>query len=149
MPVDFYSGSEPNVFEFDDKEIKIVVCSELLSPYLVAENNADFIIALHNFGLFNGGRLLEKQILAMSKFRAAESRKYSVTSSNYGQSYIINPAGKIEKKALTADYELLTAEIVPNKSRTWYNYVGDWPILLLSSAIFAVGIRRTRDKHEG
>lgn len=149
MPIDFYAGSGSNVFEFEDKKITLAVCSELLSPSLIGENNPDLIIAIHNFGLFNGGRLLEKQIVAMSQFRAAENGKYSATSSNYGQSYIINPFGKIEKKALTTDYELLTGEIAPNKSQTWYNYLGDWPILLLSSAIFAVGTKKIRNEFQG
>lgn len=145
LPLDFYSGHEPSKLDINGKKVKIVVCSELLSPSLVSEQNADFIIALHNFGLFNGGRLLEKQVLAMSRFRAVENGKYSVTSSNYGQSYIINPEGQTEKMAQGLDYELLTGLIVPNKTRTWYNYVGDWPILIISSVIFGVGIKKNRD----
>jgi len=142
---DTYPGSGSNLIEFNGQKIKIVVCSELLSPSIVGDDNGDLIVALHNFGLFNGGRLLESQILAMSRFRAVENKKYSITSSNYGQSYIINPDGVVEKKASGIGYELLTGEIAPNKDQTWYNYVGDWPILLLSSVFFGFAIRKIPD----
>lgn len=142
---DIYPGSGPDTIEFDDQKLKIVVCSELISPSIVRSGNGNFIIALHNFGLFHGGRLLESQLLAISRFRAAENQKYSITSSNYGQSYIIDPNGIVEKMASGVGYELLTGSIVPNKSRTWYNYVGDWPILLLSSVFFGLSLRKIRN----
>ena len=84
-------------------------------------------------------------MLAISKFRAAENRKYIVISSNSGQSYIINPAGEVEKKTLGVGYELLTGSIVPNRDRTWYNYVGDWPILSLSLVFFGLALRKIRN----
>ena len=68
-----------------------------------------------------------------------------VLAANSDQSYIINPLGKVEKNTNPESYELLTGSIIPNKNRTWYNYVGDWPIILLSAALFGLGIRETID----
>ena len=43
----------------------------------------------------------------------------------------------------SSGYQILTANVVPNKEqRTWYNKLGDLPILLLSLAILAYLFRK-------
>jgi len=147
--IDVMPGSDSNFIKFDDYKFVIAVCSELLSPSLIRNHNPDFIVGTNNFGLFNGGRLLERQMRSISVFRAVENGKYLVNSSNFGKSYIINPDGIVEQMASGADYELLTGTIVPNQGRTWYNYLGDWPILLLSLVIFGLAIRKNRNDKTG
>ena len=92
----------------------------------------------------------EKYLIGMYKINEkCASRFYRPIYWNIFATLTDNPIGKIEKSTNPNRYELLTSTIIPNEGRTWYNYVGDWPILLISSAFFAVGIRRTKDATKG
>ncbi len=143
---EFDKGSGGNIIPYKDINIKILICSELISPERAREGNPDFTIVMGSFAIWKGSPLETGQALAMLKLRAIENAKYTVLASNYGTSYIINPLGEVEKSSNPDSYELLTGSIIPNQERTWYNYVGDWPILLISSALFALGIRKIRNE---
>ena len=99
-------------------------------------------------GVFDGNQQIERQLLSMAGFRAAENRKYLIISSNFGRSYVINPLGNIVSSTDSSGYKILTADIVPNKQRTWYNKLGDWPILLLSLVIFGLGLVKLRNANQ-
>lgn len=137
------TGHTPDIFKYKDSQFKILVCSELIYPGKARASNPDFIILTGSYSIWNNSRLAASQILKAARFRAVENSKYLVLAANSDRSYIINPQGKIEKTAKPNTYELLTGEIVPNKNQTWYNYVGDWPILLLSAAVLGLRVRRS------
>lgn len=141
-PLYLSAGSGSNIMSYGNIYLKTVVCSELVSPSVVRNGFSNAIVSVHNFGLFNGGKFLEKQILAMSKFRAVENGSYSVTASNYGRSYIINPDGQIQKSAVTRDYELIIGKIKLAEKPTPYAQVGDWPFLVLSLVLTAQTLRK-------
>ncbi len=141
-PVYLSRGDDSNTVSYGGISLKSMVCSELVSPSIVRDGFSNALVAVHNFGLFNGGELLEKQILAMSKFRAVENGVYSVTASNYGRSYIIGPDGKVKKRAQTKDYELITGNIGLAENQTLYARVGDWPFLLFSSVFITLVLRK-------
>lgn len=143
---EYAKGSGSNIVSYKDNDIKILICSELISPAKMLENNGDFNIIIGSFSVWRGAGRTINQSLAMIRFRAIESGKYTVLASNFGPSYIIDPAGEVKRKNTDRGYKLLTGTIIPNKARTWYNYLGDWPILLISSAFFGIGIRKTRDE---
>lgn len=138
-------GSDSDVISYRNHNIKILVCSDLLYPPKAGIGNPDFIITTGNYSISKGSSVAKKQILSVARFRAMENGKYMVLAANSDQSYIINPLGKVEKTTNPESYELLTGTIIPNKNRTWYNYVGDWPIILLSAAIFGLSIRKISD----
>ena len=130
------TGTHSDLLNHDNSKIKILVCSDVVSPVISSQGQYDLLIFLQNLGAFNGSDAIESQFLSMLRFRAAENGKYAVLASNFGRSYIINSNGQIEKSTTETGYKILTANVVPNKERTWYNKLGDLPILLLSLAIF-------------
>ena len=135
-------GTDGNI-DFRSKTADILICSEIISPRM-AKGKYDFIIAQVNFGLFHknfAGNILRREIQSMSQFRSAENRKFLALAANRGNSYIVNPSGKIVQKTENDGYELLTSLIVTNDERTWYNKVGDWPIFVLAVMIILLGLR--------
>lgn len=142
---EYSPGSDNNIISYKDKNIKILICSELASPLKSRKHNADFIIGMGSFSVWGESLLAANQALAMSRLRAIENGKYIVFSSNAGRSYIINPVGDIEKITSPNTYELLTGRIVPNSNQTWYNKLGDWPILLVSLIILGLGLITIRN----
>lgn len=133
-------GSNPLLFNYEDSPIKILACSDVLSPGISSEGHFGLLISIQNLGIFKGNDSIASQILSILRFRAAENGKYAVLASNYGRSYIINPQGNIVESTSSSGYQLLTGEVVPNQTRTWYNKLGDWPILLLSVLFFSLGL---------
>ena len=137
----FNQGSNGNVLDYKDNKIKVLVCSDIVSPSISREGDFNFMVNLRNLGVFGGNDLMEKQLFSMARFRSAENGKYLVISSNFGHSYVLNQSGDIIKSTHSKGYQLLTADIVPNKKQTWYNKLGDLPILLLSLAIFGLSFK--------
>jgi len=138
-------GDGSDIVTFQGKSIKILVCSDILYPSKAGKASPNIIIVTGSYAIWNGDKLAQSQILATARMRAIENKKYLVLAANSDRSYIIDPLGNTQQIGNPQTYELLTGRIVPNKTRTWYNYVGDWPILILSSVIFGVGIKGKRD----
>ena len=139
----FAKGMGENILSGGNTAIKTVVCSDIISPAISRKGKFDLMVHLENLAVFGGNRSVERQLLSMAKFRAAENGKYLVISSNSGRSYVINSRGEVEKSTDSPGYQILTAEVVPNDERTWYNKLGDLPILLLSLVIFGYGFRKS------
>lgn len=129
---EFAKGKNKNIIAYKNLRAKILVCSDIVSPSMARSGNFDLILAQNSFGIFHGSPILQDQLLAMARARTVENSKYLVFASNFGRSFILNPAGNIEKMAANTGYEILTGDIAPNSRRTWYNKLGDWPILILS-----------------
>ncbi len=129
----FVKGRESNTQNYHDSKVKILTCSDIISPNLSRENGQfDFMVNLNNLAVFDGNPKIEKQLLSMAKFRAAENNKYLAISSNFGHSYIINPLGNVIDSTDSTGYQILTRGIVPNQIQTWYNKLGDNPVLIIS-----------------
>ncbi|OGN14038.1 MAG: hypothetical protein A3J47_01960 [Candidatus Yanofskybacteria bacterium RIFCSPHIGHO2_02_FULL_43_22] len=88
------------------------------------------------------------QLLATARYGAVENKKYLVISSNFGLSQIIDPFGNIVKSADSTGYKILTGDIVPNQTRTWYNKLGDWSVLLVSLLAFGLGLIKYRSANQ-
>lgn len=143
----FIKGEESNVQNHQSNKVKILVCSDIVSPALARkDSNFDFMTNLNNLAVFDGDSFIEKQLLSMAKFRAAENGKYLIISSNFGRSYVINPLGKVINSTESTGYQILTSDIVPNQTRTWYNKLGDIPILILSFIVVLLGLKTTRSR---
>jgi len=133
-------GTHPELLNYKNLQIKILVCSDVVSPSISSQDQYGLLIFLQNLGVFKGSKAIESQFLSLLRFRAAENGKYAVLASNFGRSYVINNSGNIVKSTDSSGYQILTADVVPNKERTWYNKLGDLPILLLSLAIFGYSV---------
>ncbi len=98
----FSKGSQRNIIEInkDNFSLKILplICYEIIySGKLFSKPDFDLIINLSEDGWF-GKSIGPKQHFVHSIFRAIESGKYIVRSSNNGVAGIINPLGSIEQK---------------------------------------------------
>jgi len=79
-----------------------LICYEIIYSGKLTKNlNYDYIMNISEDGWF-GKSVGPQQHLSHSIFRAIESGKYVIRSSNNGAAVIINPLGEIEKKI---DYE--------------------------------------------
>lgn len=139
------AGTHSELLNHKNIQAKILVCSDVISPSISSQDQYGLLVSLQNLGVFKGSNAIGSQFLTMLQFRAAENGKYAVLASNFGRSYVIDDNGNIIKSTDSSGYQLLTADIVPNKERTWYNKLGDLPILLLSLAIFSYGFKKLRD----
>ncbi len=135
------AGTHSELLSYGDFKIKTIVCSDVFSPGISSQDQYDLLVSLQNLGVFKGSGTIESQFLSMLRFRAAENGKYAVLASNFGRSYVIDGNGNILKSTNSPGYQILTADVVPKKEQTWYNKLGDLPILLLSLAIFGLGFK--------
>lgn len=138
--IEFAEGATDNTFVRREENIEVLVCSDVISPAISRTRGSGYIIGLNSLGIFGENERIAEQFLAMARFRASENRKYLAMASNYGLSYIIDPHGKVQEKTGFSGYQILTGDIAPNGAVTWYNKLGDWPILTLSFVLVILGI---------
>ena len=98
----FTKGNKRKIIELknNDKSLRFLplICYEIIySGNLTNNFDFDFIINISEDGWF-GKSIGPKQHFSHSIFRAIESGKYVIRSSNNGMAAIINPLGQIEKK---------------------------------------------------
>ena len=97
----FSKGDQRNIIQINHQDFLLkvlpLICYEIIySGELFKDSNFDLIINISEDGWF-GQSIGPKQHFAHSIFRAVESGKYLIRSSNNGIAAIINPLGKIEK----------------------------------------------------
>ena len=97
----FSAGDRRNIIQINHQDflLKILplICYEIIySGKLFKDSNFDLIINISEDGWF-GQSIGPKQHFVHSIFRAVESGKYVIRSSNNGIAAIINPIGEIEK----------------------------------------------------
>jgi len=98
----FSKGEKREIIDIKKKNFSIrilpLICYEIIySGKIFSNNNFDLIVNISEDGWF-GKSIGPKQHLNHSIFRAVESGKYLVRSSNNGIASIINPLGIIEQK---------------------------------------------------
>ncbi len=98
----FSSGFQRDVIEINQGNFSLrilpLICYEIIySGKLYTDSNFDLIINISEDGWF-GKSIGPKQHFSHSIFRAIESGKYVVRSSNNGIAAIINPLGVVEQK---------------------------------------------------
>ena len=98
----FSSGEDRKIIDIkrDDFSLKILplICYEIIySGKIFNNSNFDLIVNISEDGWF-GSSIGPKQHFAHSIFRAIESGKYLLRSSNNGITAIVNPLGIVEQK---------------------------------------------------
>ena len=98
----YSKGEERDFFEisYDNFSIKILplICYEIIySGKIFKNSNFDYIVNISEDGWF-GKSIGPEQHFTHSIFRAIESGKYVLRSSNNGKTAIINPLGVVENK---------------------------------------------------
>lgn len=126
----------PPVISASNFSFRPLICSDVSSPSLAIDKNIpDLFTVQASFGFVNGSAILISQTKAMARFRAAESQRALVFASNFGPSFLLSPQGKVLREAKNSDFEILTGELILNKSKSLYNKLGDAPMIMGSLSV--------------
>jgi len=136
---DFIPGEELNLFEIEEKGIRIapLICYEDIIPSFsrkFVKMGANLIINLTNDGWF-GDSTAPYQHLLLSIPRAIENRRYLIRSTNTGISAIIDPVGRVIERTETFQKTNLEGEVgILDGRETLYTKIGDvfpWACLVI------------------
>ena len=109
--------------------------------------NFDFIINISEDGWF-GKSIGPKQHFAHSIFRALETGKYILRSSNNGMAAIINPLGEIEKKINYGDSGYIDFNEKRYLNKTIFSTYGNKIFMLIILLYIFLAISFNRIIHE-
>ena len=149
----FTKGEERKVIQLKKGSLKIskflpLICYEIIySGYLTNNHSFDYIINISEDGWF-GKSIGPKQHFSHSIFRAIETGRYVLRSSNNGISAIINPLGEIEKQIDFGQSGYIDFENRRNFSQTLFSkYRNKIFIILIFVYIFlTISFNRIRNE---
>ena len=128
-----------------------LVCYEDILPEFtnqaVRHADPELLVNMTNDAWF-GDTLEPWQHLALAQFRAIEHRRYLVRGTNSGVSAVVDPVGRVVVHSGTFAVEAISATIHWMRSRTVYEWIGDWPWLIVSLLSLGAAFRRRPLKGE-
>lgn len=134
MPMSTFSAGEKNqpVLQAREWGAAAFICYEIVYPELVRSlvKDSDFLITISNDGWF-GDSIGPIQHLQIAQFRAKESGRYVVRSTNTGISAIIDHHGKITAQAPQFVRTTLTAQVKTTVGTTPYVEYGNLVVFSL------------------
>ncbi|MFN8543654.1 MAG: apolipoprotein N-acyltransferase [Candidatus Binatia bacterium] len=128
----------------------VVICFEAIFPELVRERmgrGAEILLNLSN-DIWLGPRAGPEQHFQMVVLRAVESRTWVVRATTTGVSAVIDPHGRVRRRAPRGEPAVLTDDVGPVAVETVYERVGDvfaWACMAGVLAAAAVLAARPRD----
>ena len=148
----FSKGSQRDIIEIkeDNFSLKILplICYEIIySGKLFSNPDFDLIINISEDGWF-GKSLGPKQHFVHSIFRAIESGKYIVRSSNNGIAGIINPIGSIEQRVNFGQSGYIDLKFMRKIQPTVFSLYGNKIFLLVILIYIAMIFLVNKIKHE-
>ena len=148
----FSRGTQRNLIEIkkDNFSIKILplICYEIIySGKLFRNSDFDLIINLSEDGWF-GKSVGPKQHFTHSIFRAIESGKYIIRSSNNGIAGIINPTGNIEEKVNFGKSGYIDFKSMRKIQPTIFSLYGNKIFLLVILLYIVMIFLSNKKKHE-
>jgi len=137
---DFSSGEKGSTVGLNGHSIGVLICYELIFPYLSrAEviNGAGLLINMTNDAWY-GRTSAPYQHFSMAVFRAVENRRALVRAANTGISGFIDPAGRIIGSTPLFEDAVMTKRVPVLKELTFYTRFGDiFALACLAAAISA------------
>ncbi len=149
----FTKGNERDIIDinnhlFEGLKFLPLICYEIIYTGNLSKNyNFDFIINISEDGWF-GKSIGPKQHFAHSIFRALETGKYILRSSNNGMAAIINPLGEIEKKINYGDSGYIDFNEKRYLNKTIFSTYGNKIFMLLILLYIFLAISFNRIIHE-
>ena len=125
-----------------------LICYEIIyTGKLFNSSNFDFIINISEDGWF-GNSVGPKQHFAHSTFRAIESGKYIVRSTNNGSAAIINPLGIIEDRVKFNTSGYVELEKIKKNEITIFSKFGNkiFGILILLYILLILSFNKIRNE---
>lgn len=152
-PIDFQCrpGDGPVAFQAGPLRMAPSICYETVLPHVIRHQvlrlrrqgqEPDVLVNLTNDGWFWGSSELDMH-LACGVFRAVECRKPLLVAANTGFSAWIDGDGRILRQGPRAKPDVLLAEVMADRRRSWYLDHGDWlaGVCLAACVVFgAVGL---------
>ena len=131
----YSSGKKRNIIEINQKDFSFkllpLICYEIIYSGKIFNNSEfDYLVNISEDGWF-GNSVGPEQHYAHSIFRAVESGKYIIRSSNNGIAAIVNPKGVAEKKILRGDSGFIDFNEKKITNRTWFSIHGNKMFLLI------------------
>jgi len=125
------------------------ICFETLFSYYLTEivnNGANLIVNISNDGWW-GESSGYKMLMAFSRLRAIEARRYVARAANTGISAIINQKGDVIEKIDYNKAGVIKGIVLANSEKTFYTRYGKWlviiPILIACFSILSIINRLT------
>jgi apolipoprotein N-acyltransferase len=141
---DFEPGNRIAPLKSEDYSAGVLICFEAIFPGLTRTQSlqgADIIVNLTNDAWF-GRTSAPHQHLAMSVFRAVESRLPLVRAANTGISAFIDPKGRIKHRSELFEEAALIGDVYPNSGpATFYTLHGDLFSFFLLFMVFVKLLR--------
>lgn len=139
---DFSAGSQQQAaLDVGGVAVGVSICFESAYPANVfsALPQAGLLVNLSNDGWF-GDSLGPQQHLQIAQVRAAESGRWMLRATNTGITALIDPHGRVQKRAPAFQPAVLRGEVQPMSGSTPYVEWGNLPVLLLMIALIVSGM---------
>ncbi len=125
--------------------VSVLICYEDILPRFtndaVRHAKPELIVNLTNDAWF-GDTEAPWQHFALAQLRAVEHRRYYVRGTNSGVSGVVDPVGRVVGHTGTFHTESMSATIHWLQSSTVYEWIGDWPWLIVSLGTLYCAFRR-------
>jgi apolipoprotein N-acyltransferase len=134
---------------FLQKPIATFVCYEVAYPdeVLSQSHNSQFFVTINDDSWF-GDSLAQPQQIQMAQWRSLETGRPMLYVSNTGITAIINQDGNIVASAPENIPTVLTGTITPVFGNTPFMQWGFYPVILVSSLLFVLGVMGKRLKKD-
>ena len=100
---------------------------------------AGLLVNVSNDGWF-GNSIAPHQHLQMARFRALESGRFMLRSTNTGITAVIDPAGRIVKQGPQFQAVVVSALVQPRQGATPWVRFGNWPVLSVCVLLLAAAL---------
>ena len=124
---DFQPGKKGTTISLNGKSIGVLICYELIFPYLSraeVKNGAGLLINITNDAWY-GKTSAPYQHFSMAAFRAVENRRVLVRAANTGISGFIDPSGRIISSTTIFEDAVMTRDVPVLGEITFYTRFGD------------------------
>jgi len=123
--------------------IGTAICYEIIYPDLVARRarDADVLLTVSNDTWF-GGSIGPLQHVQMARLRALENGRYVLRATSNGVTAIIDPQGRIVKRAPQFETATVTGTVQGMQGETPFTRTGSWPAWLLAGLLWLPGLER-------
>jgi len=149
---DFAPGKGSGIIKYGKLRMGILICYEAIFPDLVRKRIVEGATALVNISndAWFGKTSAPYQHLEMARWRAIETRRFVLRSTNTGITAVVDPLGNIVSSLTLFREGYITAFVFPQRKITFYvrhgdAFVGFCMLTVLISLVYGVR-RKAREK---